>query len=848
MERGVGRLTRLLLLSFLLVLAAGVSSAWAASSGARVVLHAPRRVAADGMVVLSGTVPRVAPGSRVSVQRRSGAGWVVAAAGRVAKHGRFELAWVSPPKAAVVWVRVVGYRGNKLVGASRVRRVVVSRRTGPVVLVSSRTQVLAASTVVSASAAGTRGSLVFAGGNDVSVGQIIAIGGGPATPDGFLGQVTGVSVSGGKTTVQTKPATLMQAVPTGSFDVSVSQAPEGNSVRRGSERAHDSHVNCGGSVSGSVDADASVGLTITAKADWSLLHGVQSASLAASASASASVTATVEGAGSCKLDPVQILKLKGPGDTFFVGPVPVVVTSQLLVDLDASASVGAKVTTGISGGYSATAGIGWTKSGGFYPIDSFGPTFKYTAPTLSANADVEASLDPTIQVSLDGGGHANLNLSAGLDLSADTTANPWWALTAPVSVTGDLDISKLDLQSPTLTLYKHSFDLAKAGGPFGGTGGGTGGGGGSGGTGSPGFSITSSPTPAADAGLAAVSCVSSTDCWAVGSTGGDRTLIEQLNGSVWTIVSSPNPSGNEGAFLSGVSCVSASDCTAVGTYNNGSSGLSQTLVEQWDGTRWSIISSPNPSSNGALLDAVSCVSTSACIAVGELQESGYDGVTLIEKWDGSSWSIVTSTNPSGTENAGAYLNGVSCVSASDCVAVGDWYPDSGGGYSQTLIETLNGSAWSVADSPSPGTPGLLELFGVSCFSASGCLTTGTIWTGGNSATAQTFAEQSNGADWSLADPQTPADSEDVENLNAVSCVSADDCTAVGNYYNESAEATETLAEQWNGSDWSIIDSANPPASDNASLTGVSCGAAYCVAVGSDFENGLTLTEQEEGTS
>ena len=471
MERGVGRRTRLFLLTFLLVLASVASSAWAASSGG-VTFHATRKVAGDGLVMLSGTVPRVTPGSRVIVERRSGAGWLVVAAGRVAKHGRFRLTWPAPQKAGVVSVRAVGYRGSKLVGTSRVRRVDVFRHAGGAVTVSPRTQVLAASTVVSASPDGKPAELVVAGGNEVSVGQIIAIGAGLATPDGFLGQVTAVSVSGGETTVQTKPATLMQAVPVGSFDVSMSQAPQGNSVRHGVRRAHDSHADCNGSVAASVDADASVGLTIRAKGDWSWLRGgVQSASLSAGASASASVTATVEGAGSCKLDPVQILKLKGPGDTFFVGPVPVVVTSQVLVDLDASASVGAKVTTGISGGYSATAGIGWTKSGGFYPIDSFGPTFKYTAPTLSANADVEASLDPTIQVSIDGGGHADLNLSAGLDLTADTTANPWWALTAPVSVTGDLDISKLDLKSPTLTLYKHSFTLVQASGPFGGTGG-----------------------------------------------------------------------------------------------------------------------------------------------------------------------------------------------------------------------------------------------------------------------------------------------------------------------------------------------------------------------------------------
>jgi hypothetical protein len=195
-------------------------------------------------------------------------------------------------------------------------------------------------------------------------------------------------------------------------------------------------------------------------------YGLESAQLSATADADASVTATVQGKGSCELKPIQIAQIKGPGDTFFIGPIPVVLTSQLLIDLNAGASVGAKLTAGIAGGYHATAGIAWKRGDGFQPVNDFGPSFRYTPPTLTANADVDASIDPTVQVSLDGGGHANLNLSAGLALSADTTKNPWWDLTAPVSVTGDLDISKLGLSSPTLTIYKHDFDLLHANGPF----------------------------------------------------------------------------------------------------------------------------------------------------------------------------------------------------------------------------------------------------------------------------------------------------------------------------------------------------------------------------------------------
>jgi hypothetical protein len=225
--------------------------------------------------------------------------------------------------------------------------------------------------------------------------------------------VTAVSNSAATNVVSTVPATLEDAVPSGSLDVTLAQAPAQTADLR---RPLLSNVACKGSGSASIKASASVGLGIHFVGTWSWLSGLQSASLTGSANAQASATAQVQAAGSCSVGPVQIAQLKGPGMTAWVGPVPVVITSQLLIDIEGSISSQAQLTTGISGGYSATAGIGWTKGGGFYGIHHFGPSFSWTAPTINASADVSASIDPTIQVSIDGGGHADLNLSAGIHL------------------------------------------------------------------------------------------------------------------------------------------------------------------------------------------------------------------------------------------------------------------------------------------------------------------------------------------------------------------------------------------------------------------------------------------------
>jgi len=67
--------------------------------------------------------------------------------------------------------------------------------------------------------------------------------------------------------------------------------------------------------------------------------------------------------------------------------------------------------------------------------------------------------------------------------------------------------------------------------------------------------------------------------------------------------------------LLGVSCVSATDCLAVGDQTNLSSGRSLTLVESWNGSTWSTV--PSPTANGDnFLSGVSCTSAGFCAAVG----------------------------------------------------------------------------------------------------------------------------------------------------------------------------------------------------------------------------------------
>src|SRR5439155_23584200 len=146
---------------------------------------------------------------------------------------------------------------------------------------------------------------------------------------------------------------------------------------------------------------------------------------------------------------------------------------------------------------------------------------------------------------------------------------------------------------------------------------------------------------------------------------------------------------------------------------------------------WSIVPSPNTSTTqNNELDRVTCTSASDCWAVGSyyiIDSPGSTSQTLIEHWNGTAWSIVTSPNISATHN---FLNGVTCASASDCWAVGAYNTDSVGGW-RTLIEHWNGTAWSIVTSPNTSTTGINVLGGVTCTSASDCWAVGAYFTDGS---------------------------------------------------------------------------------------------------------------------
>ena len=93
-----------------------------------------------------------------------------------------------------------------------------------------------------------------------------------------------------------------------------------------------------------------------------------------------------------------------------------------------------------------------------------------------------------------------------------------------------------------------------------------------------------------------------------------------------------------------------------------------TLTEHWNGTAWSVVPSPNISSGNNNLFGVAAVSTTDVWAVGEFVAPSGVEQALIEQWNGTSWSVVSSPSAGGSN----VLSGVAIISANDIWAVGMW--------------------------------------------------------------------------------------------------------------------------------------------------------------------------------
>jgi len=314
--------------------------------------------------------------------------------------------------------------------------------------------------------------------------------------------------------------------------------------------------------------------------------------------------------------------------------------------------------------------------------------------------------------------------------------------------------------------------------------------------------------PSANSGLDAnslssVAAASDNDVWAVGwawnqSSNAYRTEIQHWDGSRWSLVRSPNLT-NGYNLLNGVAVIASNNVWAVGQAANGSTY--STLIEHWNGSAWSIVPSPNTPGLSNVLTAITVVSANDIWAVGySTDNSSFNNFTLTLHWNGTTWSIVPS--PILDHDI---LFAVDAIASNDVWAVGRSRP---GGYDdKTLTMHWDGSNWSIF--PSPNGIGDNVFFGVAGISSND------VWAVGQAGSLSTLAQHWDGSAWNIVD--TPVFNSNATNLVLVGIValSSDNIWTAGQYIVPlQGSAQFTLTENFDGSNWNFVPSPNKKNSNN----------------------------------
>jgi hypothetical protein len=342
-----------------------------------------------------------------------------------------------------------------------------------------------------------------------------------------------------------------------------------------------------------------------------------------------------------------------------------------------------------------------------------------------------------------------------------------------------------------------------------------------------------SPARASANYLSGVSCPSPSDCTAVGQGNGAGTpfpLGERWRGGRWTIENVPSPAGAAENQLNGIACPATDRCVAVGTIGPTRGVLSPEAL-WWNGRAWHLQHVPPLPGTG--LNAVSCVTDTDCVAVG-----GPGAGPLAEHWNGKHWTVQPTPKPAGAQMAA--FNAIWCAAASSCMAVGGYLDATGRQF--VLAERWNGHTWQVVPAPTPSSPPNSFFTGVACPAPTDCIGVGASIDASGNPTG-TFAERWNGHTWTLQ--RTPTQRTPGGFLGSVWCQSVTACLATG------STNAGTLAERLSGTTWTVQPTPNPPGTQGGFLSSVSCTSlSACTGAGAAFGPGgfppQTLAERWNG--
>jgi hypothetical protein len=369
-------------------------------------------------------------------------------------------------------------------------------------------------------------------------------------------------------------------------------------------------------------------------------------------------------------------------------------------------------------------------------------------------------------------------------------------------------------------------------------------------------------TAALNTGGAAV--VNSVSCAAAGNcaAGGYYTVsrgdlqafvVNEVHGAWGTAQEVPGTAAlnqGGGAGVNSVSCPSAGNCSAGGFYNEGSAGgfFTQAFVVSevhgsW-GTAREVPSIDARNAGGlAVVNSVSCAAAGSCSAGGSYTDSSGNQQAFVASQVNGRWGKAEEVPRTAALNQGgtAAVTSVSCASAGNCSA-GGYYDDSSGVVQMLVVSQVRGT-WGTAEEI-PGTAALnqtnrvVQNVFVSCASAGNCSAGGVY--GDSSGHVQAFVVSQAGGTWGTAEeiPGTAAlNAGGAAYVNAVSCASAGNCDAGGNYTDGSGNQQAFVASQAGGAWGTAAEVRGTAALNTGGLAGtgtLSCAPAGTCSAGGEY--------------
>lgn len=337
-----------------------------------------------------------------------------------------------------------------------------------------------------------------------------------------------------------------------------------------------------------------------------------------------------------------------------------------------------------------------------------------------------------------------------------------------------------------------------------------------------------------------LSCSSAGNCGVTGTYTDAHQKVQafvdsEVNGKWRTAIAVPgtgalNQYGDGGG--TSISCTSPGNCSAVGEYTNSSGHNEAFVVSEFNGTWRTAVEVPGSAAlnygNNGTVDAVSCASPGNCSAVGSMDIAPMGIAFVVNEVNGAWQAAIQVPGVSTIDQGGmALVTSVSCAKTGNCSAGGN-YSDTHGGLGAFVVTEVNG-IWQTAIK----VPGMTDVNSLSCASAGNC-------SAGGSSYNQTalVVNEVNGI-WHAA-IQVPGTATLDHGQNAlvtsVSCPSAGNCAAGGNYW-YGAIAGSFVVNEVNGTWHTAIQVPGLAAlqqGNGVSLNSLSCGAAGTCSAGGNI--------------